>query len=125
MSHSILVSNVPANVSEGSVMRYIREMTGDASVVHMQPFPDQYHHVNDSKNTRTLQIFFETASEAAAVNALFQTSNIEEELAHAHDSFQGNSKTQVPRTMTQVETWIDNSQEGVRSTGRRISVTMI
>ncbi|SCU87285.1 LAME_0D09472g1_1 [Lachancea meyersii CBS 8951] len=130
MSHSIIVSNVPEDVSDGSVDRFIREMAGDAAVVHMQPFPDQYHYVNDSNGTKTMQVFFATASEAHSANLLFQSPHIEEDLERAQQSFHGssisNSDASVPRTMSKMDTWVEETpNEGVRTTKRRISVTMI
>ncbi|SCU84699.1 LADA_0D03268g1_1 [Lachancea dasiensis] len=127
-SHSIIVSNVPADVGEGTLMRYVREMTEEgASVVHMQPFPDQYHFMNDSNNTKTWQLFFATSSEAATANMLFQSANAEHDLSTVHDTFNhADSSSHVPRTITQVDTWDDSGkQEAMRNKGRRISVTMI
>ena len=96
MSHSIIVSNVPIDVSDVSVMRYIREMTGDTPVVHMQPFPDHIHYVNDENGTKTVQIFFGTAEEAALVNTLFQGSNVEGDLARVHALFHEQQTPQAP-----------------------------
>ncbi|CEP63798.1 uncharacterized protein LALA0_S09e02740g [Lachancea lanzarotensis] len=129
MSHSIIVSNVPETVSDGSVIRYIREMTGSADVVHMQPFPDQYHYINDNNGTKTMQVFFATESEAQSANTLFQGPNVEQDLERAQQLFHGtsNPSAQVPRTVTELDSWVagDAPNTEVRPTGRRISVTMI
>ncbi|SCU93600.1 LAFA_0F17260g1_1 [Lachancea sp. 'fantastica'] len=128
MSHSIIVSNVPEDVSDGSVIRYIREMTGDADVVHMQPFPDQYHYVNDNHGTKTMQVFFATETEAQSANTLFQGLNVEQDLERAQQSFHGASdpSKQVPRSVAEVDSWVESAPNaGSRATGRRISVTMI
>ncbi|CUS23922.1 LAQU0S12e03048g1_1 [Lachancea quebecensis] len=112
MSHSIIVSNVPVDVSDVSVMRYIREMTGNTPVVHMQPFPDECHYVNDSNATKTLQIFFATAEEAAIANSLFQGSSVEEDLTRVHALFHGDREEHVPRSMaSQGTAWNDTQTE--------------
>ncbi|AMD19632.1 HCL519Wp [Eremothecium sinecaudum] len=53
--HSIVVSNIPLAVSNVTVMKFL-QLHG-LVVEHIQAFPDDYHHVNEVAQTKSLQIF--------------------------------------------------------------------
>lgn len=88
MSHSIIVSNIPVQVSDVSVLKYIMSGNNDTQyleVLHVQPFPDQYHYINDSKGTKTLQIFFRDEDQAYMASKLFEDAVAMKSLVAIHE----------------------------------------
>lgn len=72
MSSSIIVSNVPLSVSDVTVLKFVKDNDGLCHIKHIQPFPDAYHHINDSASTRSIQLFFDDSKNVARIKKMFE-----------------------------------------------------
>lgn len=128
--HSIIVSNVPVNINNSTLQQYLK--LHDIEVIII-PFPDEYHHINDIADTKTLQLIVETEEKKAAATALFQSSLKLRELevfAKAHGEvslkYAVGSTGQVHNNEIPIKL-AHECETGTNpvQTTRRISVTMI
>lgn len=85
MSQSFIVNNVPSNVSDVTLLRFIRENSAICDVEHIQPFPDGYHHINDKIGTKSIQLFFNNEREAALLKKLFEGEGTSKKLVDLED----------------------------------------
>lgn len=72
MSSSIIISNVPLSVSDVTVLKFVKENDTLCHIKHIQPFPDAYHHINDSASTRSIQLFFDDSKNVARIKKMFE-----------------------------------------------------
>ncbi|KAH3902256.1 uncharacterized protein SCDLUD_002073 [Saccharomycodes ludwigii] len=75
MSHAIIISNIPVEVTNQTLQSFIE--TGDhrfkgIKVSHIQEFPDVAHSVSADGKTKTIQAFFKHEDDALNAGELFE-----------------------------------------------------
>lgn len=86
MSQSLVINNIPSTVTDITLLRFIRENSDLCDVEHMQPFPDAYHHINDTVGTKSVQVFFNTEEEGKMLKKLFEDEGSMRRLVYLEDS---------------------------------------
>ncbi|AQZ12056.1 (ZYRO0F10582g) [Zygosaccharomyces parabailii] len=93
MVNSIVINDLPAGISDTTLLRFIRNHSALCHVEHIQPFPDAYHHVNERAGTRSVQIFVDATREDE-LRKLFEDDGTLEQLAR----LEGSTQKDVPPT---------------------------
>ncbi|AAS54714.1 AGR224Cp [Eremothecium gossypii ATCC 10895] len=108
MAHSVIVSNIPVEVSNLTVMKFIQ--LNELTVEHIQPFPDEYHHINEAAQTKTLQVFTDDAGKHQ-IGEMFKDDHVTDKLVSLEKLTMQSAGASL--------------QGGARGHGRRISVTIL
>ncbi|CDO95236.1 unnamed protein product [Kluyveromyces dobzhanskii CBS 2104] len=131
MTHSLIVSNIPVNVNNATLLKFL--ISKDIQVTVL-PFPDEYHHINDDAKTKTLQLITETGDAKVIAAEIFQDPaclHALEELAKEDEKRQGEhgyalgSSGQVHDATEKQQSTINDEPASGPLSARRISVTII
>lgn len=76
--HSILVANIPLEVSNTTLMKFLQ--LNSVAVKHIRSFPDDYHHVNEEAQTKTLQVYTATEEKKLQISKLFSSPHTVEKM---------------------------------------------
>ncbi|AET40947.1 uncharacterized protein Ecym_7095 [Eremothecium cymbalariae DBVPG len=126
MTHSVIISNIPLEVSNVTVMKFIQ--LNELVVEHIQPFPDEYHHINEEAQTKTLQIFTHDDEGKHLISDLFSDISVMDKMLDLEKLVKCGPNS-VPRGERASEQEVGGTQgttgRGSLSRGRRISVTIL